>query len=263
MSKSRHTEPLVRSYSVTHPPGVVHLPTRPGWDQVLFAPIGLFTADADADTWTVPRHRALCVGNGATVRLHTTRQTPIRCLYVDAGFHLIRGGVRIVSLTPLGRELLARAVAVAPMDLAATADRALVTLLSAELDQRPDEPLRLPLPLDPAARAVADAIVAHPAQSVDWHIKAGFGHKRTIERRFRAETAMTLGQWRRRSRILSALALLSDGCPVTDTALAVGYSSSSSFIAAFRAEMGQTPRHYVESDVQSEVQADGQGGEQP
>lgn len=244
MSNLRHPSPKVRSYSITHPAGTVNLPTQPGWDQVLFAPIGLLTADADAETWTIPRHRAMCVGNGATIRLHTTRRTPIRCLYVDADLELINHGVRIVTLSPLGRELLAHAVAAAPMSLEKPTENALLVLLAEQLDRGSDEPLRLPLPLDQAARAVADAIIAKPADTVDDHIAAGFAHRRTIERRFRAETAMTLGQWRRRSRILTALAMLSDGSPVTDTALAVGYSSPSSFIAAFRAEMGQSPRQY-------------------
>ena len=245
MSNTRQAAPHVRSYSITHPPGVVNVPTQPGWDQVLFAAIGLFTAEASDETWTIPRHRALCVGDGATVRLQTARRTPIRCLYIRADLRLTGAGVRIVTLNPLCRELLAHAVAIAPLNLDTPVEQALVTLLGQQLDRPDDEPLRLPLPLDPVARAVADAIVANPSGTVEDHVAAGFGHRRTIERRFRAETAMTLGQWRRRSRIHTALAMLSNGSPVTETALAVGYASPSSFIAAFRTEMGQTPRHYT------------------
>lgn len=245
MSNVRQTSPRVRSYSITHPAGIVTVPSQPGWDQVLFASIGLFTADASDETWTIPRHRALCVGDGATVRLQTTRRTPIRCLYARADLGLTGKGVRIATLTPLCRELLARSVTSAPLALDTPAERALVTLLTEELGRASDDqPLRLPLPLDAAARAVADAIVANPADAIDAHISAGFAHRRTIERRFRSETSMTLGQWRRRSRIHAALAMLSNGSPVTETALAVGYASPSSFIAAFRSELGQTPGSY-------------------
>lgn len=41
MSNSRQHAPpsgaRVRSYSITHPPGVVALPTQPGWDQLVLA----------------------------------------------------------------------------------------------------------------------------------------------------------------------------------------------------------------------------------
>jgi AraC-like DNA-binding protein len=62
--------------------------------------------------------------------------------------------------------------------------------------------------------------------------------KRTLERLFLRETAMTLGRWRRRLRLVEALRLLAQGHAVTRVALGVGYQSPPSvFIAAFRREL--------------------------
>ena len=236
----------MRSYSITHPPGLATLPTQPGWDQLLFAPAGLFTAHTEASAWTVPRHRALCVSSGITVQLATTRRTPIRCLYVDAELALLPTGVRTVSISPLCNQLLIHAVDTAPTSLEDPVDRALITLLEAHLDLDGDDMLRLPLPQDPAARALAEAVQANPAASLASLLDRAPAHRRTMERRFQQHTAMTLGQWQRRARVLHAIALLADGMSVTRVASDVGYSSPSAFVAAFRSELGTSPRRFIQ-----------------
>lgn len=245
MSNLRQRRSLVRSYSITHPPGRVALPTEPGWDQIVLARAGLFTALTDSRAWTVPTHRALCVPDGARLRIETSRRVGIRCLYTRAELDLLGDEVRIVSLDPLTSELVDHAIDAAPMNLDEPAHRAVITLLADQILRLPDAPLQLPLPTDSTARTVATAIMAQPATGLDDHIRAAAASRRTLERRFTSETRMSLGQWRRRARILSAVALLADGGSVTAVALQVGYSSPSSFIAAFRAELDAAPRAFM------------------
>lgn len=66
--------------------------------------------------------------------------------------------------------------------------------------------------------------------------------RRTIDRNFVQELGVTAGRWRRQQRWARAMALLADGIPVKDVALDVGYKSPSAFVAAFRREMGVTPK---------------------
>jgi AraC-like DNA-binding protein len=61
---------------------------------------------------------------------------------------------------------------------------------------------------------------------------------------FRAETGLSFGAWRQRARLLSALQLLAENESVTQTAIAVGYASTSAFVAAFRRALGNTPGQY-------------------
>ncbi len=245
MSNSRQQASQVRSYSITHPPGRVSLPTQPGWDYLLFAHEGLFTVVTDEDAWTVPAHRALCVPNGTRVQIETARRASIRCLYIAADLGCLGDELRVVNLMPLTRELVAHAVDAAPMTLEDPADQALVTLLAARLDAETDTRLRLPMPTDPLAEQLATSIMAHPATPLDEHLLKAGASRRTIERCFTSETGMSLGQWRRRARILAAVAMLSQGESVTRVANDVGYATPSSFIAAFRSELGAPPRAFM------------------
>lgn len=245
MSNSRHASTQVRSYSIGHPPGLVSLPTQPGWDYLVFAHTGLFSALTDSRAWTIPAHRGLCVPDGTRIRIETSRRTAIRCLYFDVGLRAIGADLRVVTLTPLTRELVSHAVENAPMDLAKPADEATITLIAERLGSEPDARLHLPLPHDPVARRVASSIMSDPTLSLDESLVAANTSRRTLERRFRAETDMSVGQWRRRARILAAVAMLAEGDTVTRTALAVGYATPSSFVAAFRSELGAPPREFM------------------
>ena len=68
---------------------------------------------------------------------------------------------------------------------------------------------------------------------------------RTLMRRFRQETGVTLGQWRQQARLLRGLEMLCRGGSVTEAALSVGYESTSAFIGNFRAAFGMTPTRYL------------------
>jgi AraC-like DNA-binding protein len=245
MSISRHRTLQVRSYSITHPPGRVSLPTEAGWDQLVFAHAGLFTAHTPSRTWAIPAHRALCVPDGTRVRIETTRRAAIRCLYLAVDLHCLDTETHVVSLDRLLRELVEFAVARAPMALDDPADAALIALLAARLAAEPHAPLHLPLPTDDDARRVARAIYSNPALPLAAHEGTARMSRRSLERRFMAETHMSLGQWRRRARIIAAVLMLADGDTVTRAAVNVGYATPSSFVVAFRSELHATPREFM------------------
>lgn len=111
----------------------------------------------------------------------------------------------------------------------------------------------LVLPHDHRARAVARSIIADPGDQrtlSDWAHELGTSEK-TILRGFAAETAMSYGRWRTRARMLAAAELLDQAASVQDTATAVGYGTSSGFIAAFANEFGVTPARYARSKTSS------------
>lgn len=243
MSETRHL--LVRSYAITHPPGRVTLTTQPGWDRLVFAAAGVFTAVADAEAWTVPTHRLLCVPDGVSVRLDTPGRVAIRCLYVVPALGLVGDDVRVIGLPPLARELLLHAIGRAPMDLTEPADAAAITLLGHLIERQESAPLHLPLPIDPTARRLAESIRSDPSVPLAQLLRDAAASRRTVERRFAAETGMSLGRWRRRARILCGVEMLADGAGVTFTAVTVGYATPSAFVEAFRAELGAPPRAFL------------------
>jgi AraC-like DNA-binding protein len=105
-------------------------------------------------------------------------------------------------------------------------------------------PLRLPMPADARARALADRLARDPALPIARAIRSVGASRRTLERVFARETQMTLGRWTQRLRLVEALRLLGSGRQVAVVALDVGYASASAFGAAFRRVLGTTPGRY-------------------
>jgi len=243
-----HDEPAVRSYAVTHPAGTVVVPQPVGWDQLVHASSGVMTVRTADARWVVPRHRAVWVPSGLTHTIELSGRVKLRSLYLRAG---LAGGddaaARPVNVSPLLRELILRAVADAPLWLERPRDARLIGVLVDHLELLDDIALQLPIPLDPRAVAVADAILREPGAPTGLAVLArdAGASVRTVERLFRAETTMTVQQWRTRARLLAGLELLAAGESVTGAAVGCGYSSPSAFGAAFKAELGVTPRTYL------------------
>ena len=111
------------------------------------------------------------------------------------------------------------------------------------LAELPTAPLRLPLPVDPRARAVASALRVDPAAG----LPDALASRRTLERLFRAETGLSIGQYRERARLLAALPRLASGEPVARVAADVGYATPSAFGAMFKRVLGVSPTRYFTS----------------
>jgi hypothetical protein len=236
-------QPL-RSYSVGHPPGAFTLPAAPGWHQLLYASRGVMSVHTGAGTWAVPRDRAVWIPTGDVPRVVVHGRVGVRAIYVPEGLRDIAVPCRVVVVPPLLRELILHLARVCPLDLSVPAHRRLADVLVDHVVDLPDAPLRLPMPTDPRALAVAHALLDRPESNDPVTLLAAGASRRTVERLFLAETGMTFGHWRRRLRVVEALRRLAEGEPVTAVALAVGYATPSAFTAMFRAEVGAPPSTY-------------------
>ncbi|PZP40429.1 MAG: hypothetical protein DI601_23905 [Azospirillum brasilense] len=105
----------------------------------------------------------------------------------------------------------------------------------------------LPWPRSGSLGTVCEAIYADPADPRGpgaWGTELGMSG-RALARRFEAELGMSFRSWRRRLRLFKAIELLGGGMDVTQTAIELGYGSSSAFIYAFRTDMGCGPQTYM------------------
>ncbi|GAA3256589.1 helix-turn-helix domain-containing protein [Dactylosporangium siamense] len=134
----------------------------------------------------------------------------------------------------------------APLRMADPVHRRLIGVLADQVVALPDAPLQLPAPLDPRAVALATILQDDPGDTSSVSVLAHRvgASRRSLERVFRTDTGMTVGQWRRRLRMLEALRLLAAGMTATAAGARVGYATPSAFGAAFRAELGATPAHW-------------------
>jgi AraC-like DNA-binding protein len=258
MSKKRQRAPdlapadgiLVRCWATTHPSGAV-IPRRTyDWDQLVYASQGVMSVHTSRGTWVVPAHRAVWIPAGVEHRIQMSGRVSVRSLFFVAGFaRRMPRECLAVNVSPLVRELVLHTIRVGMLRATEPQEERLAQVILDHLETLPEMPLQLPMPRDPRAREMAERLCASPGEgrSLD-ELAYGVGaSKRTLERLFLRETAMTLGRWRQRLQLIEALRQLAAGRAVTGVALAVGYDSPSAFITAFRRELGTTPGRYFRS----------------
>lgn len=245
----------VRSFGVTFhqgqkiPPQSLVPPAAGLWHQLVCATRGALTVRTDECAGVVPPHRAVWLPAGFRYRLELSGVVAVRMLYVRPRRSVDPALPRecsVVNVTPLLRELIQRTVQVGALDVAVPEQKRLVGVILDELKVLIAVPLQLPLPRD--GRAAQFAALANresgTAPSTEALLRKCGASRRTMERLFRAETGMSLGQWQRRQTLLHALRRLAAGENVSTVAGELGYNSASAFIAMFRRELGQTPRKY-------------------
>jgi AraC-like DNA-binding protein len=242
---------LVRSYAVTHPQNLgLSWRSYPGWDQLAYASRGTMSVVTSAGVWVVPPHRAVWIPAGVSYSVRMSGKVTVRTLFFrprlrSAG---LPRSCAALNVSPLVRELVLHVCRLNSLRRDVPSDRRLARIILDQLGTLPAEPLQLPMPVDPRARRAAELLQGNPSSTpaLGAIAREAGASKRTLERLFLRETAMTLGRWRRRLRFVEALQLLAQGYAVTRVALDVGYESPSAFVSAFRRELGRTPGRYFE-----------------
>ena len=235
---------VARAGSATYSSGFVIHPHRHAAHQLLFASSGAMTVTGDRTSWMIPPGRAVLIAAGVAHAIRMWGEVAMRSLYFPVAVPVCEADTcRVISVSPLLRELILRMAALAALDSRVETDARLLAVLIDELAIAQIEPLLLPLPADTRALAAADCVLASPADGTTAETLArrcGLS-VRTLERLFRAETGMRFGLWRQKARLLESVRVLVESGSVTDAALEAGYSSVSAYIAAFKQTFGHTP----------------------
>jgi AraC-like DNA-binding protein len=213
--------------------------------QLVYAGDGFLTVHVPGASWVVPSDRGVWVPAGMAHTLHCRTRTLLQSVYVAPGFVDLPAEPRVVRANALVRALITTITARASVDVEGDdRDRRLVLVLLDQLQSLEVAPLELREPRDVRAREATALVRDDPACSLD-AVAAKVGtSRRTLERCVRAETGMSLGQWRQRAQMLRALELLAEDTAVSRVALDVGYATPSAFTAAFRAVLGATPARF-------------------
>jgi AraC-like DNA-binding protein/quercetin dioxygenase-like cupin family protein len=212
--------------------------------QLAWSASGVLRTMVGDDAWVLPSTLALWIPAGADHDVGCARDAAFFSLYVPSETSPIAWTEpTVVAVTPLLRALVERLTD----DQLTTAQRFRAErVVFDELEPLTVAPLRVPMPVDPRARAVAQALVDDPSddRTIDeWGRFAG-ANRRTLARLFTAETGMSFANWRTQVRLQAALVHLAAGTPTTVVAARVGYRNVSAFGAAFQRVVGQTPSTY-------------------
>lgn len=215
------------------------------WAQLSHATDGVLEVRTDAGRFIAPPLHAIWIPAHMRHSVHCSAATQLRSLYLDAEkLGIDWNECRVLRVKPLMRELI-REFSEMPVqyDEGGREGRVVGVLLD-QLAQAPEAGLSLPWPRDARLDVICRDIHDRPDEQC---ALSEYGKRvqlcdRSLSRLFLQQTGLSFRQWRQRSRLLFSLTLLEQGRRVTDVAIACGYESMPAFIAAFKAQMGFTPK---------------------
>jgi AraC-like DNA-binding protein len=217
------------------------------WHQLIYASTGVLTVWTERGSWITPPQRAIWVPAGVAHDIRFAAASALRTLYIrPEASGALPGHCTLVTVSPLLRELILRATRDVMLDRREPADAALAALILDEFRQSRAPPFDLPQPPGERMRRVAALIAEGPLLGTDALARAAGMSKRALERRFRSETGMSPGRWRRQRALLQAVEGLAGGTPIKMVAASSGYATPSAFVAAFRKQFGVTPGRYFD-----------------
>jgi AraC-like DNA-binding protein len=216
--------------------------------QLLYTTKGVVTVQAAHGMWVAPPNCAVWVPGGVMHSSNGVGRLEIRCLFIEpSSAPEMPQDCCIISVPPLLREMFMRFEKMPPMyPLGDTREHRFVQVIVDELTHARREPLYLPMPKDLRLKKLTDQMARDPSLRStieDWGARIG-ASPRTLSRRFKEETGLSFGKWRRQLQLSLALQWLAEGQSVTNIALDLGYENTSAFITMFKQALGQTPARY-------------------
>ncbi|RKK04402.1 helix-turn-helix domain-containing protein [Pseudoroseomonas wenyumeiae] len=218
------------------------------WNQVAYAISGVLTVAVEGRSFAISPEQAVWLPTGQTHRVGSLLGAEFRSLWIadEAGAGL-PGSPTVFSVSPLLQALIIEAAAIEGQEDRDGYAGRVTDLILDQLRRAKPLPGALPWPRGGALAEVCEALYANPADprgSEEWGQELAMS-ARTLARRFEAELGMSLRSWRRRLRLFKAIELLGGGLGVTQTAMELGYGSTSAFIYAFRTDMGCSPQVHM------------------
>ncbi len=215
--------------------------------QMAYASAGIMAVETGQGMWVVPPQRAVWIPAGVRHHVRSAGPLAMRSVYIERDVvPWLPISCCVVNVTPLLRELIARASELPHWYALGGQDERIMRLIPDEIGALPVAPLHLPEPYDRRLRRITTALKRNPA---DRRTLDAWGHtvaasSRTLARLFRTQTGMSFQEWQRQARLLAGLIRLAEYEPVTIVAMEVGYESPSRFIAMFKRALGATPSQY-------------------
>lgn len=238
---------VVRSLGLRLPPNLRIEPHHHVWHQLVYATEGVMCVETPGGSWVVPPDRAVWIPAHFEHSIRMTGSVRMRTVYLRPGLaeHLPES-CAVIQVTPLLRELVLETLRRGLLVDTVPEQARLAAVLADQIVSRREAPLEIKLPTEARARAVARKAQADLSRVTPMaELVKGCGASiRTIERLFLQETGLTFGRWLQRVKAQHAIEHLASGDSVTEAGLAVGYDSTSAFIAMFKRVLGETPGNY-------------------
>lgn len=218
--------------------------------QFAYASCGVITVFTDRGNWVVPPQRAIWVPARLGHAMHMRGPVTMLNTYIREPAALALGlpkDCKVYGVSALLRQLLDKAIEVPALYAAEGRDGHLMGLLLHEIAAMPALSLNAPLPQEPRLAQACREFLEQPSLEVgiDAMAQRTAMSRRTFTRVFRAQTGISFIEWRQQACLHAAVIRLGNGEPVTQVAIALGYSSSSAFATVFKRVLGEVPSRYM------------------
>jgi AraC-like DNA-binding protein/quercetin dioxygenase-like cupin family protein len=205
--------------------------------QLLHAVKGIMMARTADGAWIVPPRHALWIPPRTVHSVEMRAAVAMRTVYIREGeAREIPASCKVIAVSPLLREAILALMEEPVLYAEDGRGGALAKLVVDEIARAAAAEFELPLPANKRLGAICEALIEDPSLALDidgWADRAGLS-RRTLTRKFREETGLSFGTWRRRLRALSAAAHLSEGASPHAAARKAGYRSASALMSMMR-----------------------------
>jgi AraC-like DNA-binding protein/mannose-6-phosphate isomerase-like protein (cupin superfamily) len=212
--------------------------------QLMALTLGTASIRTESGSWVLPPGRCLYIPPDTTHSLDTDGEVRGFVLYLTSEMEsVLPRRVWTFQASRLLFEVVRRLAEFSDMPNVSSYEENLARVLIDEIQRSFDLPPLMQMPLDQKLRGMASQILQFPNDKrtlEEWSYRTGMS-ERTLFRRFKDETGMTVGQWVQHARVHFAANQLGGGASVKQAAAAAGYDSVSSFIKSFTRIMGVTP----------------------
>jgi AraC-like DNA-binding protein len=217
--------------------------------QLVFSTMGIMQVETARTRWMVLPQRALWVPPGHDHAIDVLSATTLRTVYFEPGLVALcpeftrHADVHAVETSALIKELV---LGLFGRDHKHATRQQMATLLLHALGEAACTPTHLPLPNDEQLRRVLLPLLSQHQwqQSIDHLAAEAALSSRSFTRRFTADVGMSFRAWRQQARLLASVNILAGDTPVKAIATRLGFSTSSSYVTAFRRLFGSTPDEF-------------------
>jgi AraC-like DNA-binding protein len=238
----------LRSYVEGYPQGGRIPRHAHDWDQLTLISESAAVVETDSVYVVHPLLKALWLPAGVEHSIYSPRPFYLHALYFEPSTLRTDSDPQVLGVDDLARELILFLCGAPRASQRGPRHAHALAMLEEILPQAKPESFSLPRPRHARARKLADYFSAQPGDSRPVEVIAaevGGASLRTFERLFDEETGLSLASWRRHSRLLASLSLLTEGKSIGEVAHAVGYDSAAAFSTAFKQCFGVSPSRYL------------------
>lgn len=208
---------------------------------------GAYWVRTSGGTWLVPEGLAVWIPPHFEHQVYSHGAVEARILFVDETYaRNLPDTCGTVAPSALMIVLLERIIGEGNEYEPDGPQARLALVMLDELAQMSFASSTLPLSAEPRVARVMQFLIDDPLSDADVETlaRSAGASARTLARLFKAETGITLNQWRINLKLQEAIRRLVSGASVTDVAFEFGYNSASAFSHRFRSQLGVPPKTF-------------------